>query len=89
MSLAVETYTSTKIYMYIHKKEYDGTETQDEKRPSSCTVQLDENYKKLTPIVNYTIPHPALFPNQGAHESQQLLWDIETQQIWTWARDVD
>ena len=38
-------------------------------RPSSCVAQLDGNYKRLAPIANYTIPHPALFPNQGALES--------------------
>ena len=42
-------------------------------RPSSCAVELDKSYKRLAPIANYTNPHPALFPNQGAHESQRLL----------------
>ena len=46
--------------MFIRKKGCDETKTQDEKRPSSCAVQLDENYKRLALITNYTIPeHPS------------------------------
>jgi len=60
--------------MYIHKRNV----IEQKRRMSSCA---DENYKRLAPIANYTFPHPALFPNQGALESQRLLlWDIETQQ---------
>ena len=45
-----------------------------EKTPNSCAIQLDEKYKWLAPIANYTFPHPALFPNNGALESQRLLY---------------
>ena len=55
----------------------------------AAAAQLDKSYRRLAPIANYTFPHPALFPNQGALESQRLLWDIATQQSWTWARAVD
>ena len=54
---------------------------QKHRTTSSCVGQLDESYKRLAPIANYTFPHPALILNQRALESQWLLlWDIETQQ---------